>query len=406
MPISTGPRLAEATVKRLCRASLLTPWIKHLNSYICDVLRPPSLADAAKELFLSLGGLPFLTFQANSFEAERGINCAIISVIVARGQQEAASTFGRAWLDTVIDALESYGPMLLASVQQTVVRTPAGYGLPLVHHQPTLRLMLDIGGAQLIETILRTSFRQHGAWHQMHASNHVRMKVAGGELAAGLCMCMDPAANPTAAMPVLATVLKVLAVQDSKDPAAANQEQAVAECCLTCVEALIAAWSEQPKLSRPDGSALGEFKLLQPHCAATSSSSIISNREALFAYTAAWMLPALLTRGPEGERLKQWLASLARLVAFLHPTAAITDAVAQHMFSRFAAVFQSRLHSARPDEPSISAALCMMCMAINLISAHPGGDRWLRCAALVQTGLLGCITRLACRRAGSSPMAC
>ncbi|KAK9828509.1 hypothetical protein WJX72_000466 [[Myrmecia] bisecta] len=128
-------------------------------------------------------------------------------------------------------------------------------------------------------------------------------------------------------------------------------------------------------------------------------------REALFAYTTAWVLPALLIRGPqgerlkagEGERLKQWLASLARLVAFLHPTAGITDAVAQHMFSGFAAVFQSRLHSARPDAPSISAALCMMCMTINVISAQPGGDQRLRCEALVQTGLLGCISRLACR---------
>ncbi|KAK9804904.1 hypothetical protein WJX72_011023 [[Myrmecia] bisecta] len=311
--------------------------------------------------------------SSQAFEAECGTNCAIISVMP-----------------------HTHAPWSEA-LQQTAVRTPAGYGLTLLHHQPTVRLLMDIGGAQLIETVLRTTFRQHDAWHPSDASNDVHMKVNAGELAASLCMYMDPAANPTATMSVLATVCKVLAVQDTSNPAAAHQGQAVAECCLTCVEALIAAWSEQPKLSRPDGSTLGEFKLLRPHCAATSSSSIVSKREALFAHTAAWALPVLLTRGPEGERLKHWLAILARLVAFLHPTAAITDAVALHMFSGFAAVFQSRLHSARPDAPSISAALCMMCMAINLISAHPGGDRRLHCAALVQTGLLGCISRLACR---------
>ncbi|KAK9823313.1 hypothetical protein WJX72_001858 [[Myrmecia] bisecta] len=257
--------------------------------------------------------------------------------------------------------------MLLRALSQTAVRTPSGYGLPLVHHQPTLRLMLDIGGAQLIETILRISFREHDGWQPSDPSSNIRPKAAAGELAASLCMCMDPAANPAAAMSVLATVRKVLAVQaDSIDPAAANQEQAVAECCLTCVEALIAACND-------------------PH------------REALFAYTAAWVLPALLTREPNEERLRHWLGSLARLVAYLYPTAAITDAVAQHMFSRIAAVFQSRLHSAIPDEPSISAALCMMCMAINLISAHPGGYQRLRCQAVVQTGLLGHISRMACR---------
>ncbi|KAK9804802.1 hypothetical protein WJX72_006382 [[Myrmecia] bisecta] len=289
--------------------------------------------------------------------------------------------------------------MSLQNLAKGLASTEAGVGVAMRYHQPTVRLLMESGGSRLLEAFLRTTSRLHDNWHCTSKCPALGMKYSAGELAASLCMVPEPATNLQATMSVLATLRKILHVKaHSSETDAAEQDQTVADCAGICIEALVSAWSEPMEGSTAE-LGKGMFRILQPSHPASrhSLSAPVPAREALSAYTAAWVLPALLARAPQEAKLEELMASLARLVAFLHPTAAINDAVAQHIFGHIAMVFDACFRQALPSKSMTEAALCMVCMAINLISAQPGGDRRLRCAALVQAGLLGCISRLACR---------
>ncbi|KAK9809990.1 hypothetical protein WJX72_003027 [[Myrmecia] bisecta] len=258
--------------------------------------------------------------------------------------------------------------------------------LQTTFHDPSLALLMQRGAPILVEAILRATARCHQDW-----IDRLNQHLMAGR------------ATPQATLSVLASLRKILNVAVEPGNGAAQVTGELVAHAMIGVKNLLAACSDQVMCIRCDQGPEAIFTAL---CMWMPKRKTRPGCQVVQSHIAAWLLPVILRRVKDEPTFDQGASFVAWLVGLLTVNASLGDATAGLVCKGLADLLHCRVllqGSARtPSAESAATArravLCALGIVSDLINrpVPPGCNLTARRRAVVQSGLLAQLSKLAC----------